>query len=99
MKGDRIGRTWTDTLGLPLDLGASWVHGVEGNPITGLAENFSADTVETDYDNGIVFDANGRKLSDSEYKETEDLFNSIYDSGSTQDDTDDDMPLQQPLIR
>ena len=32
---DRLGgRTWTDdSLGAPLDLGGSWVHGVEGNPL------------------------------------------------------------------
>ena len=32
---DRIGgRTWTDdSLGAPLDLGGSWVHGVDGNPL------------------------------------------------------------------
>jgi monoamine oxidase len=29
------GRTWTDdSLGAPLDMGGSWVHGVEGNPLT-----------------------------------------------------------------
>src|SRR4030095_12987313 len=28
------GRTWTDdSLGAPLDLGGSWVHGVDGNPL------------------------------------------------------------------
>ena len=28
------GRTWTDdSLGVPLDLGGSWVHGVDGNPL------------------------------------------------------------------
>ncbi len=33
---DRLGgRTWTDdSLGAPLDLGGSWVHGVDGNPLT-----------------------------------------------------------------
>ena len=32
------GRVWTDnSLGLALDLGASWIHGVKGNPITILA--------------------------------------------------------------
>ena len=37
---DRIGgRVWTDrSLGLPLDLGASWIHGIRGNPITSLAD-------------------------------------------------------------
>ncbi|WP_111106145.1 NAD(P)/FAD-dependent oxidoreductase [Curtobacterium sp. MCLR17_007] len=45
---DRIGgRTWTDTaLGVPVDLGASWIHGVDGNPLWELATAFGIDTVE-----------------------------------------------------
>ncbi|TDN44311.1 monoamine oxidase [Curtobacterium flaccumfaciens] len=45
---DRIGgRTWTDsTLGVPVDLGASWIHGVDGNPLWALAPRFGIDTVE-----------------------------------------------------
>jgi len=34
-RGRLGGRTWTDSsLGAPVDLGGSWVHGVEGNPLT-----------------------------------------------------------------
>lgn len=49
---DRIGgRVWTDTSwGLPLDLGASWIHGVEGNPLTVLADRIDAARLPTDYD-------------------------------------------------
>jgi monoamine oxidase len=45
---DRIGgRTWTDSsLGVPVDLGASWIHGVDGNPLWALASAFGIDTVE-----------------------------------------------------
>ncbi|MFK4481752.1 flavin monoamine oxidase family protein [Curtobacterium sp. AB7] len=45
---DRIGgRTWTDTeLGVPVDLGASWIHGVDGNPLWALAPRFGIETVE-----------------------------------------------------
>lgn len=45
---DRIGgRTWTDSsLGVPVDLGASWIHGVDGNPLWALAPRFGIDTVE-----------------------------------------------------
>lgn len=45
---DRIGgRTWTDAaLGVPVDLGASWIHGVDGNPLWELASAFGMDTVE-----------------------------------------------------
>ncbi|MGU3410561.1 flavin monoamine oxidase family protein [Microbacterium sp. M1A1_1b] len=45
---DRIGgRTWTDSaLGVPVDLGASWIHGIDGNPLWQLASAFGIDTVE-----------------------------------------------------
>ena len=95
---DRIGgRMWTDTsLGMPLDLGASWIHGVDGNPITELAKQFGAQTVASDYDNGVVFDFDGREISDAEYAEMRDLFDSIYSEvEQMQKDTENDMPLQQ----
>lgn len=95
---DRIGgRLWTDSsLGLPLDLGASWIHGVNGNPITKLAKNFGAQTVVTNEDNGVVYNFDGSEIPDSEYVKMEDLFESIYDEvAQMQDDTDEDMPLQQ----
>lgn len=45
---DRIGgRTWTDSeLGVPVDLGASWIHGIDGNPLWSLAASFGIETVE-----------------------------------------------------
>jgi polyamine oxidase len=54
---DRIGgRTWTDSsLGVPIDLGAAWIHGTEGNPLTELAEQVGARRVETDYDTPVLF--------------------------------------------
>ncbi|VEG57121.1 amine oxidase [Mycolicibacterium aurum] len=51
------GRTWTDTsLGLPIDLGAAWIHGSEGNPLTDLAAQVGARTVETDFEDVVVLD-------------------------------------------
>lgn len=91
------GRMWTDTsLGVPLDLGASWIHGVKGNPITELAHKFGVQTVASDYDNDVVYDFDGREMSDSEYTEIEDLFEAIYeDVAQMQEDTDHDRSLQQ----
>ncbi|MBN3512086.1 flavin monoamine oxidase family protein [Mycolicibacterium nivoides] len=45
---DRVGgRLWTDrSAGFCVDLGASWIHGVDGNPLTDLVEAFDIDTVE-----------------------------------------------------
>lgn len=59
---DRIGgRTWTDDeLGVPVDLGASWIHGIDGNPLWSLASAFGIDTVE--YTVGS-FQFDGRPIS------------------------------------
>jgi len=91
------GRMWTDkSLGLPLDLGASWIHGVDGNPITKLAKQFGAKTIPTDDENGIVFKADGSEMSDREWNAIEALFEDIYEEvAEMQDDTDDDMSLQR----
>ena len=35
--------------GVTLDLGASWIHGYVGNPLTALAREAAADTVATSY--------------------------------------------------
>jgi monoamine oxidase len=45
---DRIGgRTWTDAeIGVPVDLGASWIHGIDGNPLTDLRDALGIDSVE-----------------------------------------------------
>ncbi|WP_228799442.1 flavin monoamine oxidase family protein [Nocardia nova] len=65
---DRIGgrirtsRQWPDA---PVDLGASWIHGVDGNPITELAHKAGARTVATGADNGTDYDSNGRRLDES----------------------------------
>jgi monoamine oxidase len=58
---DRVGgRTWSDdSLGVPLDLGASWIHGIEDNPIYQLAQSLNVPLHEWDYENQVTYDANG----------------------------------------
>jgi polyamine oxidase len=55
---DRIGgRTRTDTsLGAPVDIGASWIHGTENNPLTKLAEEAGARTVATDFEDFVLLE-------------------------------------------
>lgn len=50
---DRIGgRTWSNTeLGVPLDMGASWIHESQGNPIHELANQLNVPLYTWDYDN------------------------------------------------
>ena len=58
---DRIGgRVWTNTdLGVPLDLGASWIHGPDDNPLSDLAKKTGTKTLFTDMDGGIWRGPNG----------------------------------------
>ena len=57
------GRTWTDqSLGVPLDMGGSWIHGITGNPIHELAQSISSQTVAWDYDRNRIFDESGSSL-------------------------------------
>lgn len=46
--GGRI-RTFTDW-GFPMDLGASWIHGPIGNPLTDIAKKLNIKLIETPYD-------------------------------------------------
>jgi monoamine oxidase len=59
------GRVWTNrSLSLPVDMGASWIHGPNGkNPITPLAEEAGATTFMTDDASLKVYDANGQLIS------------------------------------
>jgi monoamine oxidase len=62
---DRIGgRVLTSDLwpGLPVDLGASWIHGVRGNPLTALADRLGVPRVETRYDRARVHGPTGAQI-------------------------------------
>lgn len=71
------GRIWTDrtTLGAPVDLGASWIHGATGNPISALAGQAGIATRPTDYENNVLYRSNGSEASDS----TQDALGELYD--------------------
>ena len=62
---------------LPLDLGASWIHGIKGNPITAIADRLKLSRVVTDYDAIQRYDFDGRALTDTESDDVDTLFNSM----------------------
>jgi monoamine oxidase len=72
------GRIYTDrNLGVPIDLGASWIHGINGNPIAKLARDFNIKTQKTDYDNIYVYGSNGKQLTEQQIDSSESLFETI----------------------
>lgn len=62
---DRIGgrvhadRSW----GAPVELGAAWIHGMTGNPMTTLAGDEGLPLVRTDYDDDVVRDTKTGRIS------------------------------------
>lgn len=62
---DRVGgRVITDrSLGIAVDLGASWIHGIRGNPITALARRAGVRTALAHHDARRIWDADGTPLS------------------------------------
>lgn len=61
------GRTWTSEQwpDAPVDLGASWIHGVEGNPLTELAKQAEATLITTSYDSSTLYDSTGSEADDA----------------------------------
>lgn len=69
---DRIGgRIWTDrSLGTPVDLGASWIHGDSGDhPIRILADELGVRTLETDQESYRFYDHRGAPVTDERFEE------------------------------
>ncbi len=63
---ERIGgRVWTNRdLGPPLELGASWIHGISGNPISAIADAHSIARIENGKDMAVR-GGDGRLIPDN----------------------------------
>jgi monoamine oxidase len=98
---DRIGgRIWTNrTLdGIALDMGASWIHGVDGNPLTDIVNAHNIEMIITDYDDSVAYDANGRQLSDDEIAEIDERFEELMEAvEEVREDADESMSLQDAI--
>jgi monoamine oxidase len=91
---DRIGgrlhtdRSWP---GVPLDLGASWIQGARGNPVTALARELGLATHETDWDSTRVYDDGGEALSQERLSRLEERLERVLRAA------DDSAPGDGPL--
>lgn len=59
------------SLGFSFDEGASWIHGINGNPLTPLAEQTGMQTVVSEDDSKISYDLGGILRSNEVYDDTE----------------------------
>ncbi|MDE0653682.1 MAG: FAD-dependent oxidoreductase [bacterium] len=79
---DRVGgRIRTGSLGdgVPVELGATWIHGIRGNPVHDIARRHGIATAETDYDNEVRYDDSGRELAPISGRRWRDYMESAYD--------------------
>ncbi len=94
---DRIGGR-VDTsraLGVPTDLGAAWVEGTSGNPLTALARGAGVPLVPFDWDAQRVWSASGSEYSDTSVEAASRRYARVLASG--QDLADDDWSLARAL--
>lgn len=95
------GRVWTDRTtwpDLPVDLGASWIHGVRGNPIADLAVAAAIPTAATDYDNNQIYDSQGAPLSSTAEARLWSQFETLMAQvAELQDETETDISLQAAI--
>ena len=64
------GRAHTVTLeGVPADLGASWIHGVDENPMVDLAAAAGVTTIAFDYDNQVGASSSGQEFVDDIFEQ------------------------------
>jgi monoamine oxidase len=75
---DRIGgRLHTDeSLGVPVELGAGWIHGADDNPLLELAERAGTRTLAVD-DNVIVYDTDGDEVDADDVDQIVEAFGAL----------------------
>ena len=79
---DKVGgRLRSDrTLGIAFDEGASWIHGITGNPITDLARQAGMTTFETVDESRKSYDLGGALRNAATYDNTEDELYNILET-------------------
>lgn len=97
---ERIGgRIWTSSAwpDTPMDLGASWIHGTEGNPLTAIASGIHARTAATSYENAILYDTNGQMLDSNRESQIKKLQGRIEQALQAAQDDEHDQSVQNSV--
>ncbi|WP_225836349.1 NAD(P)/FAD-dependent oxidoreductase [Streptomyces sp. NK08204] len=96
------GRIWTSEkwAGVPLDLGASWIHGIDNNPIAALAAKAKARTVVTDPDSSTDYLPDGSEAGDAQERAIERWQTKMEDAlAAYQDNADSDASVRSVVER
>lgn len=80
--------------GVAYDMGASWIHGLDGNPITALAQRLGLARVVTDYASRTDFDREGREVPEEEV-EPEERLEAILEEVAAMMASGPDRPLRE----
>lgn len=97
---ERIGgRIWTSHQwpDLPMDLGANWIHGIKGNPITDIANQLGAKRLVTSYDRMALYHSSGQLLTEQEEEQLRRIRKQVFKRLSKAQDADEDTSIRQAL--
>lgn len=97
---DRLGgRIWTSSQwpDVPLDLGATWIHGTKGNPITGLADVLKAPRLITSYDRSVIYNTSGQLLTQPEAMQLDAISQRVFAALRKAQDLDEDRSVRQAV--
>lgn len=88
-------KKWDDAF---VDMGASWIHGKEGNPITQLANSINAQVFPTKSEKAIIYDINGKVITEEKEEKLDKLTQKLEQIISKiQNQYDEDISLQKAL--
>ncbi len=97
---DRIGgRTWTSTAwpDLPLDMGASWIHGTKGNPLTTLAEANAVRLLPTSYERSQAFTSQGNPVGAATEQKLDRLRKALEDQLELAAEAENDQSVREAV--
>lgn len=95
------GRIWTSSKwpDLPLDLGATWIHGVKGNPLTLIADKIKAVRIRTSYESAIAYGRSGSELTAAEETRLDSIRQRVKKTLAAAQQSQNDQSIRTALSR
>lgn len=95
------GRIWTSTkwVDAPMDMGASWIHGVEGNPITKYADSIKARRLSTDAESSTAYGPDGKELNQSQERRLAAIQKELEAQLERAEEEEGDLSVRQAIAR